>query len=322
MNNPTIEKSFQPIAGWFPLTLVILGFLGTITAFAATVSAVDERSEIMNVVLFLGVGGIATVTFIALFGFLAIQPNESRVLLLFGSYKGTIKQSGFFWVNPFYSKKSISLRVRNFETGSTSVGETKDKQGVIITPKTRTHGRPSKVNDRDGNPIEISAVVVWRVVNTAEALFEVDDYEDYVGVQSEAALRNLATRHPYDSHDHEVSLRSNTQEISDQLQHDIQERVDKAGVEVIEARISHLAYAAEIAAAMLQRQQASAVVAARTKIVEGAVGMVQQALEHLSRDKIVELDDERKAAMVSNLLVVLCSDRHAQPVVNTGTLHN
>lgn len=322
MNNPTIEKSFQPIAGWFPLTLVILSFLGTITAFAATVSAVDERSEIMNVVLFLGVGGIATVTFIALFGFLAIQPNESRVLLLFGSYKGTIKQSGFFWVNPFYSKKSISLRVRNFETGSTSVGETKDKQGVIITPKTRTHGRPSKVNDRDGNPIEISAVVVWRVVNTAEALFEVDDYEDYVGVQSEAALRNLATRHPYDSHDHEVSLRSNTQEISDQLQHDIQERVDKAGVEVIEARISHLAYAAEIAAAMLQRQQASAVVAARTKIVEGAVGMVQQALEHLSRDKIVELDDERKAAMVSNLLVVLCSDRHAQPVVNTGTLHN
>lgn len=322
MNNPTIEKSFQPIAGWFPLTLVILGFLGTIAAFAATVSSVDERSEIVNVLLFLGVGGIALVTATAIFGFLAIQPNESRVLLLFGNYIGTVKQSGFFWVNPFYTKKSVSLRVRNFETGSSSVGETKDKQGAIITPKTRTHGRPSKVNDRDGNPIEISAVVVWRVVNTAEALFEVDDYEDYVGVQSEAALRNLATRHPYDSQDHEVSLRSNTQEISDQLQLDIQERVDKAGVEVIEARISHLAYAAEIAAAMLQRQQASAVVAARTKIVEGAVGMVQQALEHLSRDKIVELDDERKAAMVSNLLVVLCSDRHAQPVVNTGTLHN
>lgn len=322
MSNPTIEKSFVPMAGWFPLALVILGFLGTVGAFIATVSSVDNRSEILNVVLFLGVGGIAVVTFVALFGFLAIQPNDSRVLLLFGSYKGTVKQSGFFWVNPFYSKKSVSLRVRNFETGSTSVGETKDKQGVVITPKTRTHGRPSKVNDKDGNPIEISAVVVWRVVNTAEALFEVDDYEDYVGVQSEAALRNLATRHPYDSHDHEVSLRSNTQEISDQLQHDIQERVDQAGVEVIEARISHLAYAAEIAAAMLQRQQASAVVAARTKIVEGAVGMVQQALEHLSRDKIVELDDERKAAMVSNLLVVLCSDRHAQPVVNTGTLHN
>lgn len=322
MSNPTIEKSFVPMAGWFPLALVILGFLGTVGAFIATVSSVDNRSEILNVVFFLGVGGIAVVTFVALFGFLAIQPNDSRVLLLFGNYKGTVKQSGFFWVNPFYSKKSVSLRVRNFETGSTSVGETKDKQGVVITPKTRTHGRPSKVNDKDGNPIEISAVVVWRVVNTAEALFEVDDYEDYVGVQSEAALRNLATRHPYDSHDHEVSLRSNTQEISDQLQHDIQERVDKAGVEVIEARISHLAYAAEIAAAMLQRQQASAVVAARTKIVEGAVGMVQQALEHLSRDKIVELDDERKAAMVSNLLVVLCSDRHAQPVVNTGTLHN
>ena len=164
--------------------------------------------------------------------------------------------------------------------------------------------------------------LLFVMVNTAEALFEVDDYEDYVGVQSEAALRNLATRHPYDSHDHEPSLRSNTQEISDQLRTDIQDRLNKAGVEVIEARISHLAYAPEIAAAMLQRQQASAVVAARTKIVEGAVGMVQLALDHLNRDKIVELDDERKAAMVCNLLVVLCSDRHAQPVVNTGTLHH
>jgi regulator of protease activity HflC (stomatin/prohibitin superfamily) len=178
------------------------------------------------------------------------------------------------------------------------------------------------VNDRDGNPIDISAIVVWKVVNTAEALFEVDDYEDFVAVQSEAALRSLATRHPYDSEDHEVSLRGSTTEVCQQLRQDIQDRLDKAGVNVIESRISHLAYSQEIAAAMLQRQQAQAVVAARTKIVEGAVGMVQMALDQLAKNNIVELDDERRAAMVSNLLVVLCSDRHTQPVVNTGTLYN
>ncbi len=191
----------------------------------------------------------------------------------------------------------------------------------MVHPATCTAGRPSKVNDRDGNPIDISAVVVWRVVNTAHALFEVDDYEDFVAVQSEAALRNLATRHPYDSEDHETSLRGNTTEVCDQLRHDIQERLEKAGSKVIEARISHLAYAPEIAAAMLQRQQAQAVVAARTKIVEEAVGMVEMALDHLAKGNIVQLDDERRAAMVSNLLVVLCSDRHTQPVVNTGTLY-
>jgi regulator of protease activity HflC (stomatin/prohibitin superfamily) len=256
------------------------------------------------------------------FGFLAIAPNQSRVLLLFGEYKGSVVDPGFFWVNPFYSKKKISLRIRNFETGSLSRPEKKDAQGHVVEHKTRSAGRPSKVNDRDGNPIDISAVVVWRVVNTAEALFEVDDFEDFVQVQSEAALRNLASRHPYDSEDHELSLRGNPDEICHQLQHDIQERLDKAGVSVIEARISHLAYAPEIAAAMLQRQQAAAVVAARTKIVEGAVGMVQMALDQLAEENIVELDTERRAAMVSNLLVVLCSDRHTQPVVNTGTLYH
>ena len=239
-----------------------------------------------------------------------------------GIIAGTVSNSGFYWVNPFFTKKKISLRIRNFETGSTNVGEKKNEAGLVVQQKTRTHGRPSKVNDRDGNPIEISAVVVWKVVNTAEALFEVDDYEDYVAVQSEAALRNLATRHPYDSEDHQMSLRSSIQEVSDQLRHDIQERLAKAGVEVIEARISHLAYAPEIAAAMLQRQQAHAVVAARTKIVEGAVGMVQLALNQLSSEKIVELDDERRAAMVSNLLVVLCSDRHTSPVVNVGSIYS
>jgi regulator of protease activity HflC (stomatin/prohibitin superfamily) len=257
-----------------------------------------------------------------LFGFQAVAPNTARVLLLFGSYRGSITESGFFWVNPFYSKRKLTLRVRNFETGAIMTPEKKDATGNIVQHKSRSAGRPSKVNDRDGNPIEISAVVVWRVVNTAEALFEVDDHEDFVAVQSEAALRNLASRHPYDSHDDEVSLRGNTPKICDQLRHDIQERLQKAGVEVIEARISHLAYAPEIAAAMLQRQQAQAVVAARTKIVEGAVGMVEMALDHLDKDKVVELDEERKAAMVSNLLVVLCSDRHTQPVVNTGSIYH
>lgn len=254
------------------------------------------------------------------FGFIIVQPNQARVLLLFGNYKGTVKKSGFYWVNPFFTKKKISLRIQNFETGSVLTPARKDASGKSI-PKSRSLGKPSKVNDRDGNPIEISSVVVWRVVDTAEALFEVDNYEDFVSVQSESAMRNLASRHPYDSEDHEVSLRGNTEEISKELRRDIQERLDKAGVEVIEARISHLAYSPEIAAAMLQRQQAQAVVAARTKIVEGAVGMVEMALDRLSAQEIVALDEERRAAMVSNLLVVLCSGAHTQPVVNTGTLY-
>nr|WP_271870644.1 SPFH domain-containing protein [Planctomicrobium sp.] len=261
-------------------------------------------------------------SFICAFGFMAVAPNDSRVLLLFGDYKGTVTQSGFFWVNPFYSKKKLSLRVRNFETGSSQSADRKNEAGVVVEKGRRSGGKPSKVNDRDGNPIDISAVVVWKVTDTAEAMFEVDDYQNYVEVQSEAALRVLASRHPYDSEDHEISLRGSTSEISDQLQNDIQERLDKAGVEVIEARISHLAYSPEIAAAMLQRQQAQAVVAARTQIVAGAVGMVEMALEHLEKDNIIELDDERKASMVSNLLVVLCSDRHTQPVINTGSIYN
>jgi len=216
----------------------------------------------------------------------------------------------------------ISLRVHNFETGSSRTPEVRDAAGKVTQERGRSHGRPSRVNDRNGNPVEISAVVVWRVTNTAEASFQVEDYEDFVAVQSEAALRLLASRYPYDNTDGELSLRSSTDEICRQLQQDIQERLDQAGVEVLEARISHLAYAAEIAAAMLQRQQASAVVAARALIVEGAVGMVRMALEHLKQDNIVELNGDQKAAMVSNLLVVLCSDRHAQPVVNTGSLHS
>jgi regulator of protease activity HflC (stomatin/prohibitin superfamily) len=240
-------------------------------------------------------------------------------MLLFGTYKGSVKTSGFYWVNPFFSKREISLRIQNFETGSITTPASKDASGKTI-PKSHSAGHSSKVNDRDGNPIEISAVVVWRV-NTAEALLEVDSYDHFVSVQSESALRSLASRHPYDSEDQEISLRGNTESISEQLRSDIQERLDKAGVEVIEARISHLAYSPEIAAAMLQRQQAQAVVAARTKIVEGAVGMVEMALDRLSKQAIVRLDDEQRAAMVSNLLVVLCSGGHTQPVVNTGTLY-
>lgn len=305
------EKIYTPSSGW--------GMLGLVLIMLLCVPILILFSVVTFPPIFFAAAILAVTAFICLFGFIAIQPNDARVLLLFGDYRGTVSQSGFYWVNPFLSKKKVSLRVRNFETGSTNVSEKKNEAGVVVQQKSRTLGRPSKVNDRDGNPIEISAVVVWKVVNTAEALFEVDDYEDFVGVQSESALRSLASRYPYDSEDHETSLRGSTEEICDQLRKDIQDRLNTAGVAVIEARICHLAYAPEIAAAMLQRQQASAVVAARAKIVEGAVGMVQQALEHLSRDKIVELDDERRAAMVSNLLVVLCSDRHAQPVVNTGS---
>jgi len=312
------ERPYNALSGWIPL-IVTFGFLaGSITLFLSLASADPDQ------IPFRLVAAIALVpTFVvSMAGFIAVPPNTARVLLLFGHYKGSIKESGFYWVNPFFSKKKLSLRVRNFETGSTRTSDKKNEMGQVSEKGTRTSGKPSKVNDRDGNPIDISAVVVWRVVETAEALFEVDDYQHFVEVQSEAALRVLASRHPYDSEDHEISLRGNPSEVCEQLENDIQERLQKAGVEVIEARISHLAYSPEIAAAMLQRQQAQAVVAARTKIVEGAVGMVEMALAQLEKDDIVELDDERRATMVSNLLVVLCSDRHTQPVVNTGSLYN
>ena len=318
------ERTTKSMSGWGPLAINLLLFVAMIVAFVMGIVAFNARpvNAAIGAALMIASGAMALAWFVMLFGFMAIPPNMARALLLFGDYRGTVRESGFYWTNPFYSKRKISLRVRNFETGSVTTPEQKDATtGKIVVQKTRSTGKPSKVNDRDGNPIEISAVVVWQVVDTAEALFEVDDYEDYVAVQSEAALRSMASRYPYDSHDSEVSLRGNTQEVSEQLRHDIQERLDKAGVKVLEARISHLAYAPEIAAAMLQRQQAQAIVAARTKIVEGAVGMVEMALEHLLRDDIVELDEERKASMVSNLLVVLCSDRHTQPVINTGTIY-
>ena len=227
-----------------------------------------------------------------------VEPNQAAVLSLFGKYVGTVKQDGLRWNNPFYAKRKISLRVRNFESGRL------------------------KVNELDGSPIEIAAVIVWRVVDSAEAVFNVDDYESFVHIQSEAALRAMATSYPYDQHEEgDISLRSHPAEISDRLKEHLDERLTAAGVEVLEARISHLAYAPEIAQAMLQRQQANAVIAARTRIVAGAVGMVEMALAELEKNGTVRLDDERRAAMVSNLLVVLCGDRGTQPVVNAGSLY-
>jgi regulator of protease activity HflC (stomatin/prohibitin superfamily) len=313
------EKSYRPPSGWIFLFVFLVLIIGAPIwlAYSAASSPSPRLGWIIVCVIVAELIG-----FVGMFGFMAIQPNQARVLMLFGDYVGTVIESGFFWANPFFSKKKISLRVRNFETGSSTTPEIKDAAGHVTQQKTRTTGRPSKVNDRDGNPVDISAVVVWKVVNTAEAMFEVDDYEDFLSVQCEAALRILASRHPYDSEDHQVSLRGNTTEVSAQLRTDIQERLEKAGIQVVEARISHLAYAQEIAAAMLRRQQAQAVVAARTKIVEGAVGMVKMALDHLTNAKIVELNDERRAELVSNLLVVLCSDSHTQPIINTGTKLN
>ena len=241
--------------------------------------------------------GLLVLSLILLAGLFSVAPNEARVLQLFGAYVGTVRTPGLRWANPLYTKHKVSVRVRNFESAKL------------------------KVNDLDGNPIEIGAVVVWKVVDTAEAVFEVDDYNNYVHVQSEAALRNLATNYPYDSHDDQESLRGTTNKIAEHLKQEIHDRLMKAGVEVLEALISHLAYAPEIAAAMLQRQQAGAIIAARQRIVEGAVGMVEMALEMLSAKRVVELDEERKAQMVSNLLVVLCGERGTQPVVNTGTIH-
>src|SRR5690349_6589347 len=233
------------------------------------------------------------------FGFYIVQPNQAAVMQFFGKYVGSERNSGLRWANPFYTKKTVTLRVRNFESSKL------------------------KVNDLEGAPIEIAAVVVWQVHDAAEAVFNVDSYENFVHVQSEAALRQMATSYPYDLHeDHKIALRSHASEINDHLKREIQERLERAGVTVLEARVSHLAYAPEIAQAMLQRQQAAAIIAARTRIVEGAVTIVHMALDRLAEKGVVQLDEERKAAMVSNLLVVLCGERGAQPVVNTGTLYN
>ncbi|MEH8021885.1 SPFH domain-containing protein [Rheinheimera metallidurans] len=260
----------------------------------ATVAGVAVLPAALKLVALL----LAIVVFICWFGFYMVQPNQAAVMQLFGRYIGTDLNNGLRWSNPLYSKRKVSLRVRNFESNK------------------------MKVNDNAGNPVEIAAVVVWKVVDSAEAVFEVDNYENFVSIQSESAIRHLASSYAYDAgNDHAISLRSSTDEVTELLKTEIQARLNKAGVQVLEARISHLAYAPEIASAMLQRQQAAAIIAARQQIVEGAVGMVETALQRLSERKVVELDDERKAAMVSNLLVVLCGDHHVQPIVNAGSLY-
>ena len=285
------EQKYEAMPG---LPMLLLFLVAAALEIAGFVTWVSEGSGWLA----LGAAGAFLLTLFLAAGLFVVNPNEGRVLQLFGDYVGTARTPGLRWANPFFTKKRISLRVRNFESARL------------------------KVNDNEGNPIEIAAVVVWQVVDTAEAVFQVDDYNNYVKVQSESALRNLATRYTYDAHDDAtMSLRSHTAEVAEHLKKEIQERLARAGVEAIESRITHLAYAQEIAASMLQRQQAGAIIAARQRIVEGAVGMVEMALEMLSRRDIVTLDDERKAAMVSNLLVVLCGERAAQPIVNTGTIY-
>ncbi len=282
-----------------PNGIVVLLTLLVVTAVLVYALVADIRDNLQ--IGFLGLGIILSLPVVGFLyaGFFTVNPNEGRVLQFFGSYIGTVRDPGLRWANPLYTKKRVSLRVRNFETSKL------------------------KVNDNRGNPIEIAAVVVWKVIDTAEAVFEVDDYINYVHVQSEAAVRNLATNYPYDAfEENEVSMVGHQPEISEHLKQENQDRLAKAGIEVIESRISHLAYSPEIAQAMLRRQQAAAVIAARRKIVEGAVGMVEHALGELAAKEVLELDEERKASMVSNLLVVLCSETETQPVVNTGGLYS
>lgn len=286
------ERNASTFSGIALLLLLLAGLIGSIVWLVSAAQAVAPAEIGLSILAIIAV-------LVLMCGFFIVTPNYGAVLQLFGRYKGTERHEGLRWTNPFYTAKKISLRVRNFETSKL------------------------KVNDFDGNPIEIAAVVVWQVVDTAEAVFEVDDYEDFVHIQSESALRQMAQSYPYDSTDTgKPALRSHGEEINNHLRDEIQARLAKAGVKVIESRISHLAYAQEIAQAMLQRQQASAIVAARERIVEGAVSMVEMALDELNKKNVVQLDEERKAAMVSNLLVVLCGDRNAQPIVNTGTLYN
>jgi hypothetical protein len=297
------EKSTR--SGWlmfFVLLAAILATAGTNVRLAMELGRAAEPyvSDVTSypIALLVGLIVLGLTELVLLGGLFIVNPNQVKVLQLFGSYAGTVRTTGLRWANPLYSKTTISVRVRNFESARL------------------------KVNDRDGNPVEIAAIIVWRVVDTAEALFEVNNYEDYVRVQSESALRTMTSRYSYDSHDDsQPSLRANPAEILEHLKTEIHDRLVKAGVEVVEARISHLAYAPEIAQVMLRRQQANAIIAARTRIVEGAVSMVEMALQKLAKENIVNLDEDRKAAMVSNLMVVLCGDREAQPVVNTGTIY-
>jgi regulator of protease activity HflC (stomatin/prohibitin superfamily) len=309
------DRDLKLVSGWSVLAGVFLG-LGLLIVLVAVAARTQEAW-----LAWLIVPGIV-LWFISLFGFIVNGPNQARVVQLFGQYVGTVKETGFFYGNPFYYRKRVSLRVRILETGVTATEEVKDAAGHVLRAATQQR-QPLKVNDKDGTPIEIAAVVVWKVVHPAQAVFQVDDYEEFVHMQADAALRNLASHYSYDAPEADQhSLRAHIEEVAAQLRRELLERMHQAGVEVTEARISYLAYAPEIAAAMLQRQQAGAIIAARSRIVEGAVGMVEHALQMLAEKNIMDLDPERRAAMVSNLLVVLCGHAVPQPVLNTGTLHN
>ena len=292
--NPSQELTFKPFSGYLMLALELLLIAATILLIIAGATTREPGVAVLVVPM-------ALAAFLALFGFFVVEPNLGRALVLFGRYRGTVRTAGFWWTNPFTSKKPISLRAHNL------------------------NGEKLKVNDLLGNPIEIAAVVVWQVRDTAQALFDVEQFEHFVDVQSESALRLVASRHPYDdgqAGDVATTLRGSADEVAQELQAELAKRLALAGIEVLEARLSHLAYAPEIAAAMLQRQQASAIIAARKLIVEGAVSMVEMALEKLSEKETVKLDDERRATLTGNLLVVLCGQANAQPVVNTGSLYN
>jgi len=291
------EKSLSSPSGLGMLALALLVVLAGGALFVLGVAAKASTGS-PNLVMMFGGLLIAALAVFAMAGLYTVQPNQAAVLSLFGKYVGTVKDNGLRWNNPFYSKRRVSQRVRNFESGKL------------------------KVNELDGSPIEIAAVIVWQVIDASEAVYNVDDYESFVHIQSESALRAMATSYPYDQHEEgQLALRSHASEISQHLKNELAERLADAGVQVLDARISHLAYAAEIAQAMLQRQQANAVIAARTRIVAGAVGMVEMALAELQKNGVVQLDEERKAHMVSNLLTVLCSDRGTQPIVNAGSLY-
>lgn len=314
------EQSLSAVSGWLVLPVWIGVLAAGLYLVIRSALRIDSTDGVPPA-FWLGIASLL-LFFVLPWGFFVVAPNESRAILFFGVYRGTVRKVGFHYVNPFSTKRRVSLRVRTFETGSSKSADVKDPgTGRIIQKGQHTKGQPIKVNDLDGNPIEIAAVVVWKVTDTAQALFTVDDYENFVEVQSESALRNLASRYHYDAPDDHgaPSLRGNTDHIGEQLQAELHTRLAAAGVEVLEARISSLAYAPEIAAAMLRRQQAAAVVAARQKIVEGAVGMVEMALQGLHARGIVELNDAQKAAVIGNLLVVLCSEQNAQPVVSTGS---
>jgi regulator of protease activity HflC (stomatin/prohibitin superfamily) len=332
-SKPTVELERHALNGWLALALVVLWFIATVALFVATVVAAEDGGlspveivlRMFTAALMVGLG------IFSCFGFFTLEPNEARVLILFGAYKGTVRSSGFHWANPLYARRRGVVPGTVPTPKKVKLGPLQMSDGTMTQPTLKTklslrvhnfNSETLKVNDKRGNPVEIAAVVVWRIEDTAQAVFDVEDYESYVQVQSETAIRSIASLYAYDhGEEHELTLRGGGDEVAHALKKELEIRLAKAGVVVEEARLTHLAYAPEIAPAMLRRQQAEAVIAAREKIVLGAVSMVEMALQELARKNVVNLDEERKAAMVSNLLVVLCGTEEASPVINTGTLY-